>query len=507
MSRFTPRVPLAVLAWAWCCGLGAPADLVGQEPRVELNGRGEPAVDRRLAELLDSGPVIVAVDTRLAASDTVHGPVLVLDATLIVEGVIRGDLAIVDAGAFIRPGAVIEGDVINAGGGMYLSELATIGGRLLDFPTAEYTVRREPDRLVILASGAPGPIRLDGLYGFEPPTYDRVNGVTPTWGGTLVGPHLGPIEPALRGRVGWHTERGEPTYAGELSLRWGPTSLRGGHERASATNEHWIRGDLRNSVNYLWDGDDFRDYHQIERSWAGIFREFGDPERPFFARLGVRGQVEDAESLAGGQPWHLWGDTVRPNPPIDDGRTTSVIADGLVAWTGRTTTFEGVVAYEAARSWMDGDFEFDRVVLTAEWAMQALANHTLEIELHGQVPIGGDSLPRQRWSFVGGSGTLQTTDFAAFRGDRVVFLETSYRIPLPERWRLPLFGVPELRLVHGAGAAWTADEDRDLHQEIGVRLDLFAVYFRYMIEPSNTSNTDLDIGITLPFGGAYPWED
>ena len=53
--------------------------------------------------------------------------------------------------------------------------------------------------------------------------------------------------------------------------------------------------------------------------------------------------------------------------------------------------------------------------------------------------------------------------------------------------------------------AWTDAEARDLRQEVGVRLQFFSLYFRYMVEPSDPSNADLDIGLAWPFDRPYPW--
>jgi len=55
--------------------------------------------------------------------------------------------------------------------------------------------------------------------------------------------------------------------------------------------------------------------------------------------------------------------------------------------------------------------------------MKAIANHTLEIEANFRGPLPGtETLPLQRWTFVGGSGTLYTFDIAEFRGDRLAFV-------------------------------------------------------------------------------------
>lgn len=494
--------PLLLLLAALVPVAGAGA----QQLPVETVGASDIALDRRLTRLLQADPLILTRDTILARGDTIRDSVLVLDATLILEGVITGDLVVVDAGAFVRPSALVGGDLVNMGGGLYRSELSRVGGTIIDLPTASYRVQREAARILIVASESPSALKLDGVKGFRPPTYDRVNGLTAVWGARYRLPRFGDVTPAVRGRVGWQTERGDPTYGVSGEVRYHANRLEGGYENVWATNERWIQGDLKNTLNYAWDGKDKRNYHQSERGWIGVSRAFGDVEKSFYGVLGVRGQVEDAESLRGGEPWHLWSRDVRPNPAIDDGRTTSVVAGFDAEWHGLETDFEGRVEYEAARDWLDGDFTFDRVAVWGDWAMHALADHTLEIEFFVQQPLGSVIMPRQRWSFVGGSGTLQTLEFAQFRGDGVVAVESEYIIPLPERTALPFVGAPVVRLIHGAGMAWIEGEDPGFRQEVGARVDLFVLYFRYMLDPSNPGTADLDIGLGWPFGGSYPWE-
>lgn len=477
-----------------------------QQLPVETVGASDVALDRRLTRLLRADPVILTRDTLLARGDTLRGSVLVLDATLIVEGVITGDLVVVDAGAFVRPTAVVRGDLVNMGGGLYRSELASVGGTIIDLPTASYRVVREPDRILIVAADSPSPLKLDGLWGFQPPAYDRVNGVTAVWGARYRLPRLGDLTPTVHGEVGWLTQRGEPTYALSAEVRYRATALEGGYEKGWDTNEDWIRGDLLNSINYAWSGRDVRNYHRVERRWVGARRELGDVQKSFYGVVGVRGQVEDAGSLTGGDPWHLLGDEARPNPGIDEGRTTSVIASFDLEWHGRETDFGGGVEYEAARDWLDGDFTFDRVAAWGDWAMHALADHTLEIEFFVQQPLGSAVLPLQEWSFVGGTGTLQTLELAEYRGDRVIYVESKYIIPLPERVAVPYLGVPDLELIHGAGMAWIEGEDPALRQEVGARLQFFVVYVRYMVDPADPENGELDIGLSMPFGRSYPWE-
>lgn len=473
---------------------------------VVLRGASDVALDRRLTRLLRADPLVITTDTRIPAGDTIARPVLVLgEVTVIVEGVLLDDLVLVEAGTFIRPGAVIHGDLVNMNGGLYRSELATVRGVIIDLPAAAYQVVEEDGVLVIVASDAPSPLQLDGFMGVQIPTYDRVNGLTAVAGATWHFPMLGEVQPYVHGEIGWRTELGEPVYGGELGFRAGAYALAGGYTRESDTNERWIRGDLMNSLNYLLSGKDYRDYHDVERAWAGLSRQFGDLEKSLFAVVGARLQVEDATSLPGGQPWHILGDSARPNLPIDDGRITSAVAEVAVEWEGIESVAEATLTVEQAMAALDGAFTFGRVTLDADWAVHAFANHTVEMEVHAQAPLDGGTLPRQRWSFVGGSGTLQTLDFAEFYGDRVVFVESAYVIPVSPRLAVPFLGAPDFELVHAAGMAWTEDEKRDLRQEIGARLQFFSLYVRYMFEPTDPSNADLDIGLGWPFARPYPW--
>ncbi len=479
----------------------------GIEREVELRGSSDVALDRRLARLVAADPLIITRDTTIARGDTVPRPVMVLgEVTLILEGVLLDDLVLVQAGAFVRPGAVVGGDLVNIAGGLYRSEIATVRGGIIDLPVAPYEVVEEEGRLVIVASGAPSPLQLDGFRGLRQPTYDRVNGVTVVGGATLWLPMVGSVQPWVRGRAGWRTEPGDPVYGAEVGGRFGANTLAGGYERASATNDDWIRGATMNSLNYLLSGKDYRDYYEARRAWAGLTRRFGDEAKSLFAVLGARFQVEEARSLQGGEPWHILGDSVRTNPPIDDGRITSAITDLTVEWLGLETAAEGTVTFEQAMDAVDGAFSFSRVTLDLDWAMHALFNHTVEIELHAQAPVSGGTLPRQRWGFVGGSGTLQTLDFAAFYGDHILFVETKYIIPMPPRLAIPILGAPDFQLIHGTGMAWTDGEERRLRQEIGARLQFFSLYFRYMLDPSDPANGDLDIGLGWPFDARYPWQ-
>jgi hypothetical protein len=192
---------------------------------------------------------------------------------------------------------------------------------------------------------------------------------------------------------------------------------------------------------------------------------------------------------------------------VTESRIASAVIGATSLWTTRSNAIEITAAAELAGDVLDGDHSFGRYEVDAEWAMAALANHTLTIAPHVQGPLPGtESLPFQRWSFVGGSGTLYTFDIAEFRGDRVAFVETEYSIPLPRQLRIRFLGRPHVELLHLAGMAWTADASPGLEQNVGVRLRFNMLYLRAITHPSRFGDdAEFAIGVSFPRRDR-PWQ-
>jgi hypothetical protein len=473
---------------------------------VEVRGRGDVDNDAFLRRLLESGEyTLIARDTLLGRNDTIRGTALVADATLRLEGTITGDLVIVDANVFVRPTARVLGGIRNIGGGLYSSELASVGASIESHPNAPYRVDRTGDALVIRGLSRQSALVLYGIKGVQMPTYDRVDGLTIGVNAGLLLPRVADIEPIVRGRVEYRTERSEFTGGAELAAMRRRTEVAVGAERTTVTNERWIRSDLSNSISSILRGKDRRDYYAADRAYVEARRllENGARVTNAFLRL----QAEDAEPLAAGDPWSLFGEFRDDNIQVSDTRTTSVIAGGNTLWTLPRHVVEIAGAVEAAFDLLDGDHTFNRYEIDAEWAMAALGNHTLSLETHAQGPLPGtDALPLQRWSFVGGAGTLPTFGDAEFRGDRVLFAETTYSIPLPRRLQLRLLGRPHFDLLHMAGMAWSHEQSRAFEQNVGARLRFNVIYFRIVTDPERFSDAaKFSVGVQFP-RRPYPWQ-
>lgn len=474
--------------------------------RVQLAGRGDVEWDARLRRIVDSGSyTVLPHDTLIANGDTLRGSILAAGITLRLAGVVEGDLVGVDANLFLRPGARVTGDVVNIAGGYYPSEQAVVMGSVTSAPNAPYDVERRGDTFRIVGTESRSLLETDGFRGIRPPAYDRVNGLTVSVGGRLLLPRIGVAEPFVGAFVGYQTERSEVMGGGELGVRRRRTELAVGAQRVSLTNEQWIRGDLLNAWSSFWNGKDYRNYYDADRFYAEIRRTL--EEGPRTSRARIRFQAEDARSLAAGDPWTILDpDSVRSNPPIDDGRTTSALLAFDTDWQQPNSELEGALQFEVARDVLGGDFSFARFSLNADYAMRAFANHTLEVEGYFQGPLPGtDSLPRQRWSFVGGSSTLYTFEFNDFPGDRIAFVESEYFIPFPNRLRLPLVGVPTFSVFHHIGSGWSHGQSASFEQNVGARLNLFFLYFRVVADPTDFDNTEFGIGLTTP--KRWPWQN
>ena len=511
---------LASLAFA-LLPAGAAAQTIDRE------GDGDVFVDNRIDRMLRRGEYVAFIQESrtVPAGDTIPTNLLVLDGELYLEGVVQGDVVAIDADVYLRPGSVIEGDLVNAGGGVYRSELAEVRRRVRSLPNLPYEIERRPDGVVIVSHEPFRALDLGPVLGFRIPEYNRVDGFAPAWGFTLSArPFIGGFAPGVRAHVGYRTEPGEFTGGGSAFIESEQILIEGGWSRLTRSNDRWIRSDVRNSADFLLDGDDMRNYYDADVAFGLIRYRIGNEEAARFVDLGLRYEMENASSMRRHHPWTIFGDdTTRLNPRIDEGEIASFIPFVAAEWlTARTATDASleleVGDYDVDRfdvicipedlTCGEAEGSFTRLRVNSEFAMQALLDHTLEVELQFMLPVGGDEpLPRQRWGMLGGSGTIRTVDDAAFYGDHLAYSETEYIIPL-RFVTLPRNIVPTFELLHMAGLAWTGDrdEDEDLIQNVGARLNVWALYARFLIDPAS-GDSELTAGVSWPFDDEYPWQE
>lgn len=455
--------------------LPAAHPVAGQQVRLAVSPRTE--AQRALAAFLERGGwALWTRDTVLARGDTVPSSVLVLEAQARIAGRVEGDVHVVDGDLFLRSGGRVTGDVVVIGGGFYGSGLAEVAGEVLYRPTEGMRVLPEDGGYAIR------PVErdlrawdLDGQLGFPLPTYQRVDAVILGWGGAVREPDL-PGRPELEASVRFKT--GPEKLEGSARLSVHPSGrLRVGAVagRATRSNDEWIRPAWWNSLTTLFAGHDARDYHRANRAALELeLVSAPSPEWHPAARWSatLAGGWEEARRLAARDVTVLLADdSARANPAVDPGDLWSVRAGFL--W--RYEDGEGRVAVglglEGASEDAAGDFSFllgeARLALERPLRRGDARAHRVELFAIGRADLAG-SLPRQRWSSLGGIGTLPTLDLLSLRGERLLYAEATYAVPF--------FGPGDLAaadafLRGSAGSAWSEGEALRLEENLalGVR--------------------------------------
>lgn len=441
-------------------GLGlAPAISDAQVVRVD-GGRDERAV--RLLELVLQRDDFAYIerDTTLGAEFHLSGDLIVWDSEVRLEGRVDGDVVILGGVIFVRPGARIEGQAVTLRGTALGSARAHIGERVELSPARPVVFRREADTLTVsVLPPTPAPlVALPGVLGVRRASYDRVDGLSVGWGPRILltrrefGPTLDTWATvrSARSRFAGGAELRLPLHAG--------VELVGRAERATVTPELWIRGDLNNSLAVLAGGHDVRDYHETDRFAVMLRRRVGGliegdvAFEPFASFTSARDR--SLEALA---PWTARGrDKVsRVNPPVTDSLIRTLEVGTGVRWVGSASALVlGAGIEHAPERWNSS--KFTRWAADFRFETAGLWRDRVGLRAHHRGTLGDTPAPPQRWTHVGGPGTLPTLSMAAHRGDQLVFLESSYMIPVPFV-DLPLLGTPTARASFVTGTAWHAD--------------------------------------------------
>lgn len=475
------RLSLAfALAAASAAGLPTGAD--GQEVWLAEEPRSE--AQAVLEAFLEAGGFAVwTTDTVLARGDTVPGAVLLLEGTARIAGRIEGDLYVVDGDLFLRTGASITGDVVVLGGGFYDSDVAEVEGTVTYRPNEPLRVRPSRGGFEIISEVEPEPaFELDGTYGFHLPTYDRVNGLSiPV--GVLGRVWDAPGRPELAAGMTWIPAREDVDYRFRNSWRLAER-VRLGLFATSAVvnNEDWIRPTWYNSLAHFVAGDDVRSHYDSKE--FGLDVEWTSPEPPVWddaPRWRVVAAVgrEEAEDFRFRQVTILFGEEPPgPLPSLPDYDPHLQVNEGSL-WFGRLGfewVSQGRDRHTAIGLGVEAGFEddighlvaglgpitkFDFLLAEGRVSLRRVTprGHVVEGFGIGRLDVAG-RLPLQRYSMIGGIGTLPTMPLRALRGSRLLYAETTYAIPLLGDAAL---GGLDVFARGSAGGVGSDDDGFDLH--------------------------------------------
>ena len=517
-----------VLAAAVALASAAVAPVLGAQ---EATGPGGAEIVTERIFVRDVGPgeagrllrdALLAPHLALHSSERVELPrdttisssvILVGGGDVGVASVVEGDVIVVGGDLFMHPGGRIGGRAIAIGGGVYRSELATIAGDVHAFRDITYEAIHTGEGIALDYRALVAPVEvplvtLPVFRGLREPTYDRVNGLT-----LAVGPRfqLGGGRLFVDPMVLYRSDLGvlDPRLvAGARLGRRDSLSL--SVERGTFTNDDWIRTDRWNSVLALVTGKDTRNYFRAERAELRAYRRWEGANGTIGAFIGGRG--EDAESVGPhadalgpatgivGGPWSFLNreDDVdgmrRPNPRIDRGRIVAALAGAAAQWRNeRDFRAEGWALVEQGFSAPETFDAFTQVTLDADIRFPTFGTQSYRFSAHA-VLTGPDIAPRQRWSYLGGSGTLPTFDVLEFGGDELLFVENRYNVPI-DRLSYPIFGTPVVTVRHMMGAAGPGRLP-DLEQNLGVRLTVFLLRLDYTIDPAS-SDREFSVGVAF----------
>lgn len=489
-----------------------------QEIRIGGDDRSR-AADIAREILARKAYVVLSRDTTLPATFRAEGDVVVLDAEVRLEGAIAGSVAVLGGHLYLRPGSSVGGPIAVIDGGVYPSARAAYDEIAEANPGTHVRVAARPDTAPASdsarADALPGEEIDDGVFverasvtgedsldfdvgidapprrylSFAPrlPTYDRVNGVTLAAGATwrVFGTDEGPRVSAFAS-YRWEQERpgGGVTVDVPLFERWRAVAE---VSRATRTNDAWARGDVSNTVAALVAGRDYRDYWEADQASFTLARVRGRGltagETWLGPRIGVL--VSDDRSLETRATWSILNrdHLRRENPAIDDGRIVSLIGGADLAFVGRTSRFEGDAQVERGLEG-PGDFDFTHLTFHGEYGATLLYGHMAEVRMHAFTALTGDGSPGQRRGILGGKATLPTLPAGAYRGDRLLFVDGAYLIPV-RGIELPFLGAPQIDLSYATGTAWdTGDDMPRWTQNVGAGLRFSLARVRVVVDPA-----------------------
>jgi hypothetical protein len=296
--------------------------------------------------------------------------------------------------------------------------------------------------------------------------------------------HIGTLDPRLRFTAQRGRRNRVEAFAG----------------RATFSNDRWIQGDLVNSVNSLFIGQDTRNYYRADRVEATahrlLERAAGQVE-PYLGARWERSRSVGSPTVPTSVPWSMFGrhdstHMARPNPPVTGGDITSLLAGVRADWQSGELTATGTLDVEGSvAAPLNG--RFTQATFDAGIGFPTFGTQTFKLETHVVLSTGHDT-PSQRFAYLGGPGTISTIRTLELGGDQLLFVESRYNLPL-SRPRIPLAGPPVITLRHVLGSAGVGSLP-SFEQNIALRVTIAIIRFELVADPARDV---VKTGVALSF--------
>lgn len=478
-----------------------PLTLEAQSVVVRDAGPGDGAtIIRRVL----AGPHVVRGGTGrldLPRDSVIATSLLVLGRPTYLGGRVQGDIVVVGADLHLRPGVDVSGRAVAIGGSVAETTLGRVAGGVESRRDETFLVQGDSDRYALdyrslRAKDGGGVVQLPGIYGVQIPSYDRVDGLSLPVAVLLgVGGGVVELEPSLtyRSRLG--------VVDPGLDLRLQPArALRfeGRVARDTRSNDRWIYSDLVNSATTLFVGTDTRNYFRADGGHGRLLLLL--ERHAYTVEPWIGGRYERVRSItAGGNVYSVFGksDSLkirRVNPLVERGNLGSALLGAeFRTITGLVTSR---VRAEAEQSFTapTGTSNFFQLTLDGVVRFPTFRTQSLHVRAHG-VATSGNAVPKSRFAYLGGSGTLATLDLLEQGGTALVYLENRYMIPI-DAVQLPLVGSPILSLRDAFGGAGIGAIP-DLHHEVGVGVGLSVLHLDVNTAVTGRRRTKISIGVSL----------
>jgi hypothetical protein len=314
-----------------------------------------------------------------------------------------------------------------------------------------------PERYELVYQGRrrdrPPMLQLAGVQGLLLPTYDRVDGLSlPVGALVTLGDRAVELQPTAtyRSRLGVVDPGATIRIAPERALR-----VEAEVGRSTRTNDGWSYSDLINSAGTLAFGNDTRNYFRAD---GGTARAIVHVERsgitfePFvggrFEKVSPITAVANVFSFSGRKSIeHM----ARPNPLVERGEIGSGLLGAMLEY--KVGPVQAKLSAEGEHGFRtpDSTSSFTQLTLNGTIEFPTFGSQRLRVDAHA-VTTAGDSTPRARYAYLGRGGTLPLLELLEQGGDRLVFVESRYQIPIAA-FVLPKVGPPTLHLRHLMGAA------------------------------------------------------
>lgn len=474
---------------------------------VVIRDIGPGRTGRWLRSALAAPHVLIRADSahpaRLKRDTTYNETVIVIGGPAEVASTVRGDVIVVGGDLFLHPGVNIASRAVAIGGGVYETSLGQVHGGVYSTRESSYRVTALPDGSLaldyeLLEVRDTRLVTLPGFYGVRIPSYDRTNGLSFPFGPTLAfdtsryeldllavyRSQLGVVDPQaeLRGTIGRR-----------LTMQ-----LRGG--RYTPTNERWIFSDVANSLHMIASGSDARNYYRADRADARVSWKIETATARITlsgGALAERAKSARPDSGARGGPWTLFARNdrmgrLRPNPRILPGTITSAIGGVALEWADQGVTANLTADVESPFS-TPNHSRFVQTTVDGFVGFPTFMTQSVEIESHAIV-TAGDTAPPQRYSYLGGPGTLPTFALLQFGGDELFFAEGRYILPI-DRIRFRGLGSPTVTLRYITGGAGVRKLPT-LEQNVGGRLAISFLRIDYLIDPASRKH-DFSVGLSI----------